>query len=328
MTNSSGKSILCVGQLVADVVVRSVDALPALGTTDLIDDLQILAGGCAANTAAVLSKLGADVRLAALIGCDALGDVALASLRDSGVCLDSVLRDDSVSTSGAIVLIHRSGDRSFFYRQGGNERLANHHVPDRVLQSGAIVHVGGAMKLLELDLAALFSRAKANGSITSIDTDWDTNGLWMKRLHGALPHTDFLFTNQDEAGMLVGLNEPAQAGHALLACGPKAVIIKRGPRGAMFFSKHQELDLPAFPVEVLDSTCAGDSFVAGFLRGLSLDLPLPETMRFANAAGALSTTELSHHGVVSMAAVQKLIDHHSPRANPEPAHFVPRACSK
>ncbi len=309
----------------ADVVVRSVDALPARGATDLVDELQILAGGCAANTAAVLSKLGAKVRLAALIGRDSLGDVALANLRDTGVDLDPVLRDDSVPTSGAIVLIHRSGDRSFFYRHGGNERLANHHVPDHVLASASIVHVGGALKLLELDLAALFARAKSNGSITSIDTDWDTNGLWMKRLRDALPHTDYLFTNEDEAGMIVGINDSAQAGHALLACGANAVIIKRGAHGAMFLSKAQEFSSPAFPVEVLDSTCAGDSFVAGFLRGVSLDLPLAETMRLANAAGALSTTQLSHHGVVSMAAVEKLIDCQARRNSPEPVPLASRA---
>jgi sugar/nucleoside kinase (ribokinase family) len=319
MTASSGKSILCVGQLVADIVVRSVDALPALGVTDLVDELQVLAGGCAANTAAVLSKLGADVRLAALIGRDALGDVALANLRSTGLCLDPVLRDESVPTSGAVVLIHRSGDRSFLYRHGGNERLANRHVPDNVLRSASIVHVGGAMKLLELDLATLFSRAKSNGSITSIDTDWDTNGLWMKRLHGALPHTDYLFTNEDEAGMIIGVKDPAQAAHALLACGPKAVIIKRGPKGSMFVSKTGELNL-------LDTTCAGDSFVAGFLRGLSLDLSLAKTMRLANAAGALATTQLSHHGVASMAVAQKLIDRHSRRPGAKAARLAARAC--
>src|SRR5208283_1130717 len=73
--------ILCVGQLVADVVVRPVDALPYPGRTDLVKDLQINSGGCAANTAAVLAKLGAEVRLAALIGQDVLGEAALADVK-------------------------------------------------------------------------------------------------------------------------------------------------------------------------------------------------------------------------------------------------------
>jgi sugar/nucleoside kinase (ribokinase family) len=148
----------------------------------------------------------------------------------------------------------------------------------------------------------------------------------MKRLHGALPHTDYLFTNEDEAGMIIGVKDPAQAAHALLACGPKAVIIKRGPKGSMFVSKTGELNLPAFPVEVLDTTCAGDSFVAGFLRGLSLDLSLAKTMRLANAAGALATTQLSHHGVASMAVAQKLIDRHSRRPGAKAARLAARAC--
>ena len=77
-------SILCIGQLVADIVVRPVARLPVSGRTDLVEDLQLLSGGCAANTAAVLAKLGADTRLAALIGRDGLGDAVLADLKAAG----------------------------------------------------------------------------------------------------------------------------------------------------------------------------------------------------------------------------------------------------
>ena len=120
-------SILCVGQLVADIVVRPVEALPVEGRADLVEDLQLLAGGCAANTASVLAKFGAPVALAALIGRDAFGDAVLADLATTGVRTDRVVRNRDVPTSAAIVLVNGAGQRSFFYHNGGNERFANVH---------------------------------------------------------------------------------------------------------------------------------------------------------------------------------------------------------
>ena len=141
--------------MVADIVVRPVGGFPVPGRTDLVEDLQLLAGGCAANTAAVLAKLGATVGLAGVIGQDALGDAVLAELEATGVCLDAVARTAGVSTSAAIVLVGDDGERSFFYRNGGNELLTNTHVSDEVLKAASLVHVGGALKLLNLDLAEL-----------------------------------------------------------------------------------------------------------------------------------------------------------------------------
>jgi sugar/nucleoside kinase (ribokinase family) len=307
MQNKMEMSVLCIGQLVADIVVRPVNGLPYPGRTELVQDLQICSGGCAANTASVLAKLGAEVRLAALIGEDFLGDAALAELKQTGLCLDTVVRCSTESTSSVIVLINSAGERSFLYRNGGNEKLANSHLPDAVLKSARIIHVGGALKMLHLDLGELFLRAKSFGAITSLDTDWDPNGFWMKRLREALPKTDYLITNQEEAAMLAGKEDQREAARELLNCGAQVVIVKRGEQGSMLFSRKTEIALPAFRVQIRDTTCAGDSFVAGFLFGLSRGSPLAEAMRLGNAAGALCTTQLSHRGVTSLADVLGLI---------------------
>ena len=141
--------ILCVGQLVADIVVRPVGGLPVPGRTELVEDLQLLAGGCAANTAAVLAKLGAKMRLAALIGQDALGDAVLAELETTGVGLEAVVREADAPTAAAIVLVSDNGERSFFYRNGGNELLANSHVADSVLKAASIRARGRRAQALE-----------------------------------------------------------------------------------------------------------------------------------------------------------------------------------
>jgi sugar/nucleoside kinase (ribokinase family) len=300
-------SILCIGQLVADVIVRPVDALPFPGRTDLVKDLQVLSGGCAANTASVLAKLGAQVQLAALIGNDVLGDAALADVKQSGLSLDAVVRDSEDPTSAVIVLISSTGERSFLYRNGCNEKLSNRHLPDAILKSASLVHVGGVFKMHSLDVGELFRRAKSLGAITSLDTDWDPNGRWMKRLREALPKTDYLITNQEEAAMLAGQEDPRVAARELLARGAHVVIVKRGEHGSLLCSPATEIELPAYRVAVRDTTCAGDSFVAGFLFGLSRGSPLAEAMRLGNAAGALCTTQLSHRGVTCLADLHALI---------------------
>jgi sugar/nucleoside kinase (ribokinase family) len=301
-------AILCVGQLVADVVLRPVDKLPYPGRTEPVEEMDLVSGGCAANTAAVLAKLGADARLAALIGRDAFGDAALADQVAAGVNVDAVTRESGVPTSAAIVLVDGKGQRSFYYRAGSLEAMANRHVSEPLLRSARIVHVGGAMKMLRLDLAELMGRAKSFGCVTSLDTDWDIYGNWMRLLEGALPKIDYLLTNEEEAVELAGKKDPQEAARALLARGPKAVAVKRGERGSMLATTNGVSEFPAYRVQVLDTTCAGDAFVAGFLLGVGSGRPLEESMRLGNAAGALCTTQTSHWGVTSLEAVRRLIE--------------------
>jgi sugar/nucleoside kinase (ribokinase family) len=301
-------SIVCVGQLVADIVLRPVNALPFPGRTTPVEELDILSGGCAANTAAVLAKLGADARLAALIGRDAFGDAALADQVGAGVNVESVTREDGVPTSVAVVLVDDRGQRSFYYRAGSLEAMSNRHVPESLLRSARIVHVGGAMKMLDLDLAALMGLAKTFGAVTSLDTDWDIYGNWMRLLEKALPRIDYLMTNEEEAAELAGKKDPAEAARTLLAFGPRVVVVKRGERGAMLATRDGTLEFPAYRVEVKDTTCAGDAFVAGFLLGVSEGRSLAESIRLGNAAGALCTTRVSHRGVASLEAVRRLIE--------------------
>ncbi len=304
--------VLCVGQLVADVVVRPVVRFPDPGRAEMVEDVQLLSGGCAANTAAVLAKLGVETRLVSVIGRDALGDAALADLAAAGVNVEAVRRDPESPTSAAIVLVDGEGQRSFLYRGGGNERLTNGHVHDDLFRAARIVHVGGAMKLLELDIAALMKKAKSHGALTSLDTDWDTYGRWMKTLQGALPAIDFFMTNAEEAAMLTGLADPLAAGRALLALGPRVVLIKRGQRGAVLLTGSGARDFPAYQAAVRDTTCAGDSFAAGFLRGVCAGRPLEESVRLGNAAGALCTTQISHRGIGCFDDVARLLERGTP----------------
>lgn len=301
-------SILCIGQIVADIVVRPVDGLPKPGQTDPVKELHLLSGGCSANTAAVLAKMDAEVGIISVVGVESLSEAALAELRSAGVKLDAVVRDPAVAASAAIVLIGSNGERSFFYRNGGNELLANRHIGDDALKAAHFVHVGGALKLTNLDLADLMSRAKSFGAETSLDTDWDVFGNWMRRVEKAMPNIDYFLTNQEEAAMLTGKGDFRESAGELLSRGPKAVIIKRGECGSMLMTRDGVQEFPACRVSVFDTTCAGDSFVAGFLYGVSHGQTLEDSVRLGNAAGALCTTQISHRAITSLEDVLQLMN--------------------
>ncbi len=118
---------------------------------------------------------------------------------------------------------------------------------------------------------------------------------------------DYLLTNREEAAMLTGKEVPRDAARELMARGPQAVVVKCGELGALLTTRRGTTEITAYRVKVRDTTCAGDSFVAGFLLGLSRGWPLDESLQLANAAGALCTTQIGHRAITSLEGALELI---------------------
>jgi sugar/nucleoside kinase (ribokinase family) len=129
----------------------------------------------------------------------------------------------------------------------------------------------------------------------------------MGSLKESLSKIDYLLTNEEEGHMLTGNDNPAQIGKLLLAEGPKAVIVKRGPLGAVAVTGDKVEEFPPFDVSVVDTTCAGDSFAAGFIFGLTQGWDISKSVKFANATGALCATQISHHGVTSLQTTMEFL---------------------
>jgi sugar/nucleoside kinase (ribokinase family) len=308
--------ILCVGQIVADVVVRPIDRLPYPGRLEVVEDFELVPGGCACNTACVLAKIGARVSIVGLIGEDALGRAILGPVAETGVDIGLVRKSSDVRTSAVVVLVAGDGQRSFFYRRGGNEAFTADMVPDAALAGNGIIHVGGAMKLEGLDVASLLGRAKGLGCVTSLDTDWALAGRWLEHAGPAMTFIDHLITNEEEGERLSGRTGAEAIAGALLAMGPPNVVVKMGERGSLYASRAGTSRYPAFPVKVVDTTCAGDSFAAGYLLGITRGLGAEERMALGNAAGALCATAVSHRGVESLdRTIALILDH--PELYPE-----------
>ncbi len=303
--------VTCVGVLVADVIVRPVDRWPDPGGLVPVDRIELHSGGLAHTTGVALARLGIPTAVVGRVGADRLGDFLVDVLRDHGIEVH-VRRDTGTSTSATVVAVASSGDRSFLHMPGANAHLVPEDVPEALLARSRIVHLGGYFLLPGLDgdpAAALLQRARALGCRTSLDTAWDARGRWMSALQPCLPHVDVLFGNRDELARVTGRADPAAMAAALRTLGVGTVAIKLGEEGAYVDDGTWRGRVPAFAVEAVDTTGAGDAFCAGFLAGYLAGWGAAQTTRFANAVGAMCVTAMGGStGVGSMAEVQRFAD--------------------
>lgn len=285
--------VVCLGILVADVWGKPVNEFPEKGRLCLVQELGMGVGGCAANTGLSLLKLGGDVAIMGKVGQDGFGDFVLNTLAAAGADISGVQRDDTVGTSATMIMIDDAGERTFIHYIGANGRLRAEQLDMGLICRARLFHFGGALVMPGFDgepAASVFRQAHEAGVITSLDTVWDATGQWMKLLAPVLPHTDLFLPSLAEAAQLTGRSDPADVAAALIDCGVKTVALKMGERGCFVRSGDLSFALPAFPVNVVDGTGAGDAFVAGFLRAYLLGWDLERTARFASAVGALCTT--------------------------------------
>jgi sugar/nucleoside kinase (ribokinase family) len=297
---NEGSPIVCLGIMVADVVGRPLRALPGSGRLVLVDEMSLHTGGCAVNTATGLAWLGLPVHVIGKVGRDPFGDFLLRELDARGVGTRGVSRDPQVGTSATMVMVDPDGERRFVHYIGANARLTLDDVELDMVERASILHVAGSLVLPGIDgqpTAELLRQAQAAGVITFLDTVWDDTGRWMDLLGPCLPHVDYFVPSLAEAQALTGLDGPEDVTRALLDRGVGTVGLKMGADGCLVMTGTGELlHVPAFEVDVVDATGAGDAFAAGFIAGVWLGWPLEQTARFANAAGALCVTGLGATG--------------------------------
>lgn len=303
--------VTCVGVLVADVIVRPVDVWPERGRLLLVEGIEVHSGGLAHTTGVTLATLGVPTAVVGRVGADLLGTFLIDVLRTHRV-ETHVRREEHASTSVTVVVVASSGERSFLHLPGANAHLVPQDVPDALLARSRIIHLGGYFVLPAMDgppAAALLRRAKTAGCRTSLDLAWDAHGRWMSTLAPCLPHLDLLFGNRDELAHVTGLDDPAGIAAHLRDLGIGIVAVKLGEEGAYVDAGGWRGRVPAFSVEVVDTTGAGDAFCGGFLAGYLAGWDLERTTRFANAVGAMCVTAIGGStGIGSMAEVLRFLE--------------------
>ena len=295
------------GVHVLDVLVRPVEEIPEGQGGELVDQIRITAAGSAGGTALVLGKLGADVRSAGAIGNDAVGQMLVSLLERDGVDTSLLVRREDVQTSATVLPIRPNGERPALHVIGANATFGPADVPTEAFQGISHLHIGAPEFMGGEAAAELLSRAHAAGAVTSADilAPGDRASQLVDWIAPVFPELDYLLPNDEQVLGLTGESEIEAGCRALVERGIGCVAATCGAEGVIVVVDGGLERVPAFDIEVIDTTGCGDAFSAGFLRGLSLGRDRAEAARLgcavaAQVAGGLGTD----HGDYDLAAVE------------------------
>jgi ribokinase len=289
--------VAVVGSLNVDLVFTA-SRRPGAGETLQGTAFDVYSGGKGANQALAAARAGGLVSLVGRTGGDPFGAQLRAALEADGVDLRHTAVDAEAGTGVAGIVVEPDGSNSIVVVSRANGRLGP---ADVARAAGAIEAAAVLLLQLETPLAAAVSAARlargAGGTVVlnPAPAPHPGQGQTPEGLSELLRLTDIVVPNQTEAGQLTGMAADTaagalRAGRALLAAGPRAVLITLGDRGALLVEAHQDVPVPPFAVHAVDTTAAGDAFCGALAVALAEGQSLSLAARFAAAAGALAVT--------------------------------------
>ncbi|HWS36013.1 MAG TPA: ribokinase [Actinoplanes sp.] len=258
-------------------LVGLAPSLPRPGETVLGDDFVMMPGGKGSNQAIAAALAGAETTFLGAIGSDAFGVSLNARLAASGVSVDLVRT--SYGTSGvAVIMVDRAGENSILVSPGANRTFTDLTGPETAA-------IGAADVLLcqqEIPMSTVHAALRA---ARAAGTRAILNAAPVRDLPpGLLAEVDLLVVNETEARGITGRDEPDMA--ALLELVPR-VVLTLGGGGSRFAERDgRDVHVPAFTVEVADTTAAGDAFTGALAVAWGEGRDLVDAVRWANAAGA------------------------------------------
>jgi sugar/nucleoside kinase (ribokinase family) len=280
--------VLGVGECSLDTWLE-VGALPPPGGKAAVTEWRELPGGQIATATLAAARLGLRTAYAGVVGTDAAAERALAGLREGGVDCSRVRTAEGARTRAAVIVVERAS---------GERAVLGHRDAKLAAESAALARLApDEARLLLLDASdpaaalALARAARAQGVPSVLDLD------------AAAPEADALLASVDfpvvsEAFALRVYGSAAAALARMAALGAKLPVVTCGARGALAWWRERPLASPAFAVDVVDTTGAGDVFHGAFAWGLLAGLDAEALLRAANAAAALACTGRGAQGAL------------------------------
>lgn len=283
---SSSPRIAVAGVHVLDVHAVGIESVPDGSEGQLVETIRFSAAGTAGGTALVLSRLGADVVSLGAVGEDPVGDTLVALLTREGIDTSRLLRRGDQQTSASVIPVRPNGDRPAWHCIGANAAFTLDDVDLASLGEFDHVHLGGPEFMGGEAAGKLLAAARDAGATTSLDILAPGDPDMLDWVAGALPHADYLLPNDEQVLGFTGAGSLAEGARALMERGVGCVAVTQGRRGALVVTGDEEIEVPAYAVDVVDTTGCGDAFSAGFLRGRSLGLDLREAAALGCATAA------------------------------------------
>jgi fructokinase len=274
MTPLRDLDVLCFGEALVDFFPER----PGVALAEC-DVFHRQLGGAPANVAVGLARLGARVGLMTLVGPDAFGTFVRDRLVAEGIDVGGVGVHRTAKTGVTFVSVGAHGERSFlFFRHpSADQMIAEHDVDEAIIGRARVVHVGSSTMAREPSRAATLralAAAKRAGCLVSTDPNWRAH-LWESpaeagpMLQSLVAQCDIVKISDDELAPLTGVTDPEAGAKKLRALGPPLVVVTLGARGCYVEHAAGHAWLPGERVEVVDTTGAGDGFVAGLLATLA-----------------------------------------------------------
>lgn len=295
--------VVCFGEALIDFVSTEpgVSLVEASG-------FQKAPGGAPANVAVGLARLGISTGFMGQVGDDPFGRFLLDVLMQEGVDVSSVRMCSEARTALAFISLQEDGERDFmFYRHPSADMLFSpEEVDEAYLRSARIFHFGSISLITEPARSATLRALEVSrdaGMLISYDPNLRFN-LWQDaesakaQIKAVWEQTNIIKISQEELIFLTGMSDPFRGGRALWHDGLRLLVITQAHEGCSYLTPDLEGHLDGYLVDTIDTTGAGDAFVAGLLMGLFRQPEgfkdkaiLLEVCKFANAAGALTTTK-------------------------------------
>lgn len=304
------KKICVIGSINSDLVA-SVDRFPKPGETLIGKEFNTFPGGKGSNQAVAAGRLGADVRMIGKVGADLYGEQNLNNLRENGVNTGGVGIEPGISTGIAVIEVDGAGENHILIIPG-----ANNLVDSRFIDEKWEYMLEGDIFLIQLEIpidTVLYTVKKLKENQKTVVLDPAPARVLPDEIYQCI---DYITPNETEIGLITSTKAATGTGWKtaaanLLKKGVDAVLLKAGKNGAYIIRENEFLHVPGFPVKVIDTTGAGDTFNAAFAVSLAQGKDLPESVRFANAAGALSVTAKGAQSAMpTLAAVELFLKSH------------------
>ncbi|MDZ5700118.1 sugar kinase [Chelativorans sp. M5D2P16] len=284
-----------VGLYILDVLGRPVNAIPEGGNVEFIDEIRLTVAGTAGGTVVDCAKLGLGCLAVGAVGDDEKADWMLATMRGHGIDVSAMQRLEGVPTSATILNVRANGERPALHARGASDHF---DVPADAydLALGApIVHLGGTGLLRRLDgepSRVLLQEAKKRGRTVTFDliaADAGTAAI----VEPLLPHIDYFMPSIEEAMVMSGRKSAPEAADHFLDKGATCCVFTLGGEGAFYaHADGTRFTMPAYRIEVVDTTGCGDAFDAGFITALKHEMNPEDAVRFAQAAAGLVASGL------------------------------------
>lgn len=301
--------IATVGVHVLDTHVIGIESIPDGSEGQLVETIRFSPAGTAGGTAVILSRLGAEVRSFGAVGSDPIATSLLAMLAAEGVDVDGLVTKDEQQTSTSVIPVRPNGDRPAWHCIGANGAFTLDDLPFEALEGITHLHLGGPEFLGGEAAAELLAHARSIGATTSVDVLAPGDPDLLAWIAAALPHTDYLLPNDEQVLGFTGASSLTEGARALVEAGAGCVAATAGAKGAVVVTASDVLEVPAYEVDVVDTTGCGDAFSAGFLRGLSLGRDRGAAARLGCATAAQVAQGLAtDHGAYDLAAVDAFAD--------------------